>query len=193
MAARNRGSTRGRCYDAPVKVYTRTGDGGETSLLSGGRVAKDHPRIEAYGTVDELNSVLGLLLTEELPAEAVERLRAAQSSLFSVGASLADSEGRLLPAVEAFSAEPLEGWIDAMDLELDELRSFIVPGGCRAAALAHVARTVCRRAERRVMAVDPVDDAIVPFLNRLSDALFVLARFLNHRQGIADPEWRGGR
>lgn len=176
-----------------MKVYTRTGDGGETSLFSGGRVGKDHPRIEAYGTVDELSSVLGLLLAEDLPAEAVERLRGAQSSLFSVGASLADPEGRLPAATEAVSTQPLEAWIDAMDLELDELRSFIVPGGCRAAALAHVARTVCRRAERRVMAVDRVDPGIVPFLNRLSDALFVLARFLNHRRGIADPVWRGER
>jgi cob(I)alamin adenosyltransferase len=176
-----------------MKVYTRTGDGGETSLYSGGRVGKFDARIEAYGTVDELNSTLGLLLTESLPSEAAGRLREVQEALFAVGAALADPERKLEPDPEAWAPEPLEAWIDAMDDELAELRAFILPGGGRPAALAHVARTVCRRAERRVLAVGGVTPGIVPFLNRLSDALFVLARFLNARAGIADPEWRPRR
>lgn len=175
-----------------MKVYTKTGDGGETSLFSGGRVGKDHPRIEAYGTIDELNSVLGLLLTEPVPDEVEERLVVVQSSLFSIGAALADPESKLTPDEAAWSVEPLESWIDAMDLSLDELRAFILPGGCRGAALAHVARTVCRRAERRVLSIEEIHPGIVPYLNRLSDALFVLSRFLNARLGIADPEWRSG-
>jgi cob(I)alamin adenosyltransferase len=179
-----------RWYHARMKVYTRTGDSGETSLFSGGRVAKDNPRIEAYGTVDELNSVLGLLLTEALPDASVEHLRAVQAVLFSIGGALADVEGRLPRDPEAWATGPLEAWIDAMDAELGELRSFILPGGCRGAALAHVARTVCRRAERRVLLIPGAPPGIVPFLNRLSDALFVLARSLNARLGIADPEWR---
>lgn len=174
-----------------MKVYTKTGDEGETSLFSGGRVGKDHPRIEAYGTIDELNSALGLLATEVLPDEVAGRLRTVQSALFAIGSTLADPETRLPPDESAWTVGPLEEWIDSMDESLDELRSFILPGGCRGAALAHVARTVCRRAERRVLSiVEGTQPGIVPYLNRLSDALFVLARFLNARVGIADPEWR---
>jgi len=173
-----------------MKIYTKTGDEGETSLFSGGRVGKDHPRIEAYGTVDELNSVLGLLVTEPLPDVIVERLQGVQSVLFSIGSSLADPESKLAPDESAWAVEPLEGWIDAMEESLDELGAFILPGGCRGAALAHVARAVCRRAERRVLSIKEVNPGIVPYLNRLSDVLFVLARFLNRRVGIADPEWR---
>jgi cob(I)alamin adenosyltransferase len=176
-----------------VKVYTKTGDDGDTSLFSGGRVDKHHPRIEAYGTVDELNSVLGLLLTEDLPDDTRHRLREVQSVLLSVGASLADPEVRLTVDTGVWSTEPLEQWIDAMDAELDELRAFILPGGSREASVAHVGRTVCRRAERRVSLVDPVAEGVVPYLNRLSDALFVLARWLNARRGIAEPRWRGGK
>jgi len=176
-----------------MKVYTKTGDEGDTSLFSGGRVDKDHPRIEAYGTIDELNSVIGLLSVEDLPDEAVGRLRAVQSVLFSIGSSLADPEARLTVDPSTWETEPLEEWIDAMDLELAELRAFILPGGTREAALAHVGRTVCRRAERRSLAVEPLAPGIVPYLNRLSDALFVLARFLNARRGVEDPEWRRGK
>jgi cob(I)alamin adenosyltransferase len=172
-----------------VKVYTKKGDRGETSLFSGGRVEKDHPRIEAYGTVDELNAVLGLLTTEPLPDEILARIGSVQSALFSIGSSLADPDGKLDLDPIAWSVEPVEAWIDAMDGGLEELRSFILPGGCRGAALAHVARTVCRRAERRVLALDGVEAGIVPYLNRLSDALFVLARDLNARLGISDPVW----
>lgn len=173
-----------------MKVYTKTGDRGDTSLFSGGRVGKHHPRIEAYGTVDELNSLLGLLSTEDLPTEVVDRIRWIQSALFSIGASLADPKSKIEADPEAWATEELEDWIDSMDGSLDELRAFILPGGSREAALAHVARTVCRRAERRVLVIDRVEDGIVPFLNRLSDALFVLARYLNARRGLEDPQWR---
>lgn len=176
-----------------MKIYTRTGDAGQTSLFSGGRVPKDHLRVEAYGTVDELNSVLGLLLCEPLPDGVVDRLRSVQSSLFSIGGTLADPGGKFPHDPAAWHAAPLEEWIDAMETELAPLDRFILPGGSRAAALAHVGRTVCRRAERRVLAVASdergVPDGLLPYLNRLSDALFVLARFANGRLGLADPEW----
>ena len=190
LCAREAASPPPGCYDAVMKVYTKTGDQGSTSLFTGGRVGKDHPRIEAYGTIDELNSFLGLLLTTSLPESAEEQLRAIQSSLFAIGSVLADADGKLEMDRSAWATEPIEAWIDAMDSELDELRAFILPGGSQGAALAHLARTVCRRAERRVLAVDGVAPGIVPYLNRLSDAFFVLARAVNARLGIADPEWR---
>jgi cob(I)alamin adenosyltransferase len=175
-----------------MKVYTKTGDTGSTSLFSGGRVGKDHPRIEAYGTVDELNSVLGLLLTTPLPDSAAQQLRVVQSSLFAIGSVLADADGTLESDPSAWATEPVELWIDVMDSELDELRAFILPGGSQGAALAHLARTVCRRAERRVLAIEDIAPGIVGYLNRLSDAFFVLARSINARLGIADPEWHPG-
>ncbi len=173
-----------------MKIYTRTGDGGQTSLFSGGRVAKAHPRIEAYGTLDELNSLLGLLRVEPLPEDVSRFLLEVQETLFVLGGVLADPEGRFVPEAGAWDPAPLERWIDRMDAEMPELRAFILPGGSRSAALAHLARTVCRRAERRVLLLEALPDGVVPYLNRLSDALFVLARFVNHRLGIADPEWR---
>lgn len=176
-----------------MKIYTRTGDSGETSLFSGGRVPKDHLRVEAYGTVDELNSLLGLLLCEPLPDSVEQRLRVVQESLFSIGGTLADPAGKFPHDPAAWDPAPIETWIDDMESELQPLDRFILPGGSRAAALAHVARTVCRRAERRVLAVTSgapgVPEGLLPYLNRLSDALFVLARFANARLGIADPEW----
>jgi len=179
-------------YDGPVKISTRTGDGGETGLVSGPRVAKDHPRVEAYGTVDELSSVLGLLLAERLPEDAAGRLRAVQRNLFGVGAALADPEGRL--CADGWDLPALERWIDAMEAELEPLKAFILPGGTRAASLAHLARTVCRRAERRVAALDreTLPATLLPYLNRLSDTLFLLARWLNRRAGIADVIWDPG-
>lgn len=178
-----------------VKIYTKTGDSGSTSLGSGGRVPKSHPRVEAYGTVDELSSVLGLLRTEPLPDDVGERTLQVQEVLLAVGAVLADPKGRFAHEPAVWSEEPLERWIDQMEAELESLRSFIIPGGCRAAALAHVARATCRRAERRVQAVadaDGVSQGVLPYLNRLSDTLFVLARFLNSRLGVADVPWRSG-
>jgi cob(I)alamin adenosyltransferase len=180
-----------------MKVYTRTGDGGETSLLSGGRVAKNHHRLEAYGTLDELNSVLGVLRAEPLSEDVAGRLESVQESLFEIGSALADPEHRVAHDHRAWEAAPLEEWIDAMDADLEPLSNFILPGGSRAAGLAHVARTVCRRAERRVIAIETVGEAVPDgvgrYLNRLSDTLFVVARYLNATAGIADPVWAPNR
>lgn len=180
-----------------MKVYTRNGDEGETSLLSGGRVRKEDIRVDAYGTVDELVSLLGLLRCEPLSEEIEGRLVAVQESLFSVGSALADPEGRVTHDPDAWDPVALERWIDDMDEELEPLSSFILPGGSRAAAISHVARTVCRRAERRVGALigkgADVPDGVVAYLNRLSDALFTLARFVNAGSGIAETEWHPSR
>jgi cob(I)alamin adenosyltransferase len=177
-----------------MKIYTKTGDTGETSLFSGGRVRKDDARVEAYGTVDELVSVLGLLLCEDLPAGVDSRLLEIQRSLFEVGSTLADPEGRIGHTAAAWDAEAIETWIDEMESELSPLRAFILPGGSRAAALTHVVRTVCRRAERRVNALEAdrggIPEGLMSFLNRLSDAFFVLARFINSREGREETEWR---
>ena len=174
-----------------VKIYTRTGDRGETSLLTGGRVAKDHPRVEAYGTLDELNSTLGLLLCEPLPQETTRELGGVQTTLFAIGSVLADPDGRLSRDEAVWSTGPIERWIDAMDADLQPLDAFILPGGSRAAALAHVARVVCRRAERRVRAIaDPnLPIGVLAYLNRLSDGLFVLARWLNAQLGVEETRW----
>ncbi len=174
-----------------MKIYTRTGDAGETSLFGGERVPKHDPRVEAYGTVDELNALIGVLRSEALPAESDAVLAEIQESLFAVGAALADPSHRLPPRASAWDSAPLERWIDAMDEELDPLRHFILPGGDRAAALAHLARTVCRRAERRIqgMAGDGLPSGLLPYVNRLSDALFTLARLLNTRRGVAEAVW----
>jgi cob(I)alamin adenosyltransferase len=176
-----------------MKVYTRTGDAGRTSLFSGGRVGKDDARIEAYGAADELNSVLGVLLCEPLPETAERVVKEIQSSLFAIGAVLADPEGKIEHAPESWDAASIEGWIDDMDDALPDLRAFILPGGTRGAALAHLARTVCRRCERRVFALANQDaelpEGLLPYLNRLSDALFVLGRFLNQQADVPDQEW----
>lgn len=176
-----------------MKIYTRKGDGGETALLSGGTVRKEDPRVDAYGTVDELTSLLGLLRSEKLSEEVEDRLVEVQRTLFAIGAALADPEGRLDHHPGAWETEPVERWIDAMDGEIAPLTSFILPGGSQAAAISHVARTVCRRAERRVVALagggGEVPDGVVAYLNRLSDALFTLARLLNARSGVSEIEW----
>ncbi|MCU0232856.1 MAG: cob(I)yrinic acid a,c-diamide adenosyltransferase [Thermoanaerobaculales bacterium] len=177
-----------------MKIYTRTGDAGETSLFSGGRVRKDDARIEAYGTVDEMASFLGLLRCEPLPTEVQRRLEEIQRALFEVGSVLADPARRTAHDEDSWSCAPIEAWIDEMDAELPPLRAFILPGGSRAAALAHVVRTVCRRAERRVNLLQAdrggLPSGLLAYLNRLSDAFFVLARFLNLRDGRAETEWR---
>jgi cob(I)alamin adenosyltransferase len=181
-------------YHVAVKIYTRTGDQGLTSLLSGGRVAKDDARVEAYGCLDELSSLLGLLRTEPLPAGTDQRLELIQRALLDIGAALADREQRHRHDPGAWSSEPLEQWIDEMDQELPPLRAFILPGGSRAAAVAHLARTVCRRAERRTQTVaglaGGVPEGVLPYLNRLSDAFFTLARWINLRLGIDTPARR---
>jgi cob(I)alamin adenosyltransferase len=176
-----------------VKVYTKTGDGGETSLFSGGRVRKSHSRVEAYGTVDELGSLLGLLVTELPDASAKGQLGAVQASLMAIGGALADPEGRAGYDPLSWDPAQLEAWIDEMSAELPPLRAFVLAGGSRAGAASHVARAVCRRAERRVEEIRTEDgrvpEGVLPYLNRLSDALFVLARWQNQRQGVESPEW----
>jgi cob(I)alamin adenosyltransferase len=175
-----------------VKVYTRTGDDGSTGLADGSRVSKASLRVAAYGDVDELNAVVGLMRVEALPQETLPVLERVQALLFEVGAFLADPKGRFAPSEEALRPVWLERWIDTMEAELPALRNFVLPAGSRAAALAHQARTVCRRAERTV--VNLRDEgagvgAVIPLLNRLSDALFVLARWLNSRNGVPDTLW----
>jgi cob(I)alamin adenosyltransferase len=179
------------------RIYTRTGDAGDTGLFGGGRVAKSHPRVEAYGAVDELNAVLGWARTCTRDATIVERLGPLQAELFAVGAHLATRtpEGRTgpkLPPLPDAAIPRLEQWIDEAEAELPELRSFILPGGSTGGAALHVARTVCRRAERRVVELatqEDVADGIVVYLNRLSDLLFVLARRENAKAGVEEQAW----
>ena len=178
-----------------TKVYTKTGDLGMTSLGSGERVSKDAPRVEAYGTVDELNSVLGVLLCEEMPADLREELLRIQQELFDLGADLCTPESerkKAGPKIKTPQIERLEKLIDAHNDPLKPLKSFILPGGTRTASLFHLARTVCRRAERRVVTLsrhEALDANVVIYLNRLSDALFVLARSENARTGHGDILW----
>jgi cob(I)alamin adenosyltransferase len=176
-----------------VKVYTRSGDDGSTRLADGTRVSKANLRVSAYGDLDELNAAVGILRAEDLPPQAASELERVQELLFEIGAYLADPKGRFSLSAAVRQPGWLERWIDSMQAELPELRNFVLPGGGRAAALAHLARTVCRRAEREVVALrDQGDgaDAVIPVLNRLSDALFVLARWLNHRGGLSDTLWQ---
>jgi cob(I)alamin adenosyltransferase len=184
-----------------MKIYTKTGDTGQTSLFGGGRVPKSHPRVEAYGTVDELNSVLGVVRGKLDAGDLSRLLGRIQNTLFDIGAHLATSRpdnpktASYLPRIPSSRVEDLEGWIDRLDADLPPLRAFILPGGSDAAAWAHVARSVCRRAERRVVALaaaESVDPEIVCYLNRLGDLLFVIARWLNRHQGIPDIEWEPG-
>jgi cob(I)alamin adenosyltransferase len=181
-----------------MKIYTRTGDAGTTSLVGGKRVRKDSVRLDAYGSVDELNSFLGMLLASEgLESEAGDTLRMVQNKLFNVGAYLAtDNTDNPMAEPSGLGHKAigeLERQIDLMTDRLPELRAFILPGGCPAAALANVCRAVCRRAERRVIALTQearVDDIVIRFLNRLSDYLFTLGRYANHISGVAELEWR---
>jgi cob(I)alamin adenosyltransferase len=171
-----------------VKIYTRTGDRGETSLFGGARVPKNDPRIDAYGTIDELNSQLGVVLAIEPAAQ----LLAVQRDLFEIGAHLASPGTSRFAGVEASRIKELEHGIDAMEAELAPLKSFILPGGTAAAAQLHVARTICRRAERLVVALqddDPTTQSSIAYLNRLSDYLFVAARYANHKRGVEDVPW----
>jgi cob(I)alamin adenosyltransferase len=175
-----------------MKIYTRTGDAGETSLFGGARVRKDDARIEAYGTVDELNSFLGVARASWPSSPLDGQFHAIQSDLFDIGAHLASPGTSRFAGPEATRIAALEQSIDAMEADLAPLRTFILPGGCPAAAHLHVARTVCRRAERLVVALrdeDPATLASIRYLNRLSDFLFVAARFANHEQGVADVPW----
>ncbi|HEY1251775.1 MAG TPA: cob(I)yrinic acid a,c-diamide adenosyltransferase [Thermoanaerobaculia bacterium] len=181
-----------------TRVYTRTGDDGTTGLGGGQRVPKDSLRIEAYGTVDELNSQIGVALAlgvGDNPALA-EPLAAIQNDLFHLGSDLCileeDKARRPAPRIEERHVSGLERLMDTLSEELSPLENFILPGGCPGAAALHVARTVCRRAERLVLALsrkEAVGAFTVPYLNRLSDALFVMARHENRRRGVPDVLW----
>jgi cob(I)alamin adenosyltransferase len=182
-----------------VKIYTKAGDDGTTGLLGRGRVAKDDPRIEAYGTVDELNAVLGLARASGgLDADADGMLARIQDELFAVGAALADPNpgGKFHNAVGPGLASRLESDIDRLESELAPLTQFILPGGTTAAAQLHLARTICRRAERQTVHLsrgqeEHVPTDLVAYLNRLSDLLFVMARVANRRAGRPDIPWTG--
>jgi len=176
-----------------TKIATRTGDGGETGLGDGRRVGKDTPRVRALGDVDELNSAVGLVLAEPLPAEVREALARVQQDLLDLGGELSIPGHSLVGAPHV---ERLDGWLEAWNAGLPPLKEFIVPGGTRAAAAAHLARTVCRRAERSVVALgreEKVGGPARQYLNRLSDLLFVAARAVNLRAGGEDEQWRHER
>ena len=188
-----------RQRDEPVRltrIYTRGGDGGETSLGDGSRVSKLDCRIGAFGTVDELNSALGVVLAGDVPDRLREPLTRIQNELFDVGADLSVPWGvtdRL--RVEQGMIDRLEGLCDEFNEELPELRSFVLPGGTEAAARLHVARTVCRRAERDVLVGSEeveLNPLVLVYLNRLSDLLFILARSANAAAGVAEPLWKPG-
>jgi cob(I)alamin adenosyltransferase len=182
-------------YNPVVKLYTRTGDAGETSLFDGTRVKKDDARIEAYGEVDELNACIGLARAFDANGTFDAVLGQIQRDLFALGAQLADPGERLAARVtKAVLADAdvtrIERLIDQLEAEVPPLRRFILAGGAPAGAAIHVARTVCRRAERRMVRLDPAVDAVLlRYVNRLSDLLFVLARVVNHRAGAAETEW----
>jgi cob(I)alamin adenosyltransferase len=179
-----------------TRIYTRTGDDGSTGLGFGGRVAKDDLRIACYGTVDELNSALGLARAAAPPPEIDAPLARIQNDLFHLGADLCVPEkekaAHPVPRIEPRHVEQLEAWIDEWNARLPALENFVLPGGTPAAAALHVARTVCRRAERRLVALvrrEPVGEHDLPYLNRLSDLLFVLARAANQLAGVDDVLW----
>jgi cob(I)alamin adenosyltransferase len=179
-----------------VKIYTKTGDAGETSLFDNTRVSKADARVDAYGEVDELNACLGAARAAGLGADIGDVLESIQRDLFAVGARLADPASRIAgrvtkAAVTDAQVQALEETIDRLESELQPLRRFILPGGSPAGAMLHLARTVCRRAERRVVALGPVpaDPTVVIYLNRLSDLLFVMARAVNRRAGAPETEW----
>ena len=179
-----------------MKIYRKTGDQGETSLFDNTRVSKADPRVDAYGEVDELNAVVGAVLAAGVAADVADTLTTIQRDLFAVGARLADPSARIADrvikaAVVPADVERLEQTIDRLEQELPPLRRFILPGGCAGGALLHLARTVCRRTERRVIALGEgaVEPVVIVYLNRLSDLLFVMARAVNHRAGVSEIEW----
>ncbi|MDX1994651.1 MAG: cob(I)yrinic acid a,c-diamide adenosyltransferase [bacterium] len=178
-----------------MKIYTRTGDDGTTSLFSGGRVAKTDLRVEAYGTVDELNSVLGIARALHPTLQTGIWLAEIQTQLFHLGADLAtplDAASTSVVRIQPDNITWLEDQIDRMTAELPELKNFISPGGTPVAAHLHLARTVCRRAERCALALrehDALNERVLPYLNRLSDFLFTLARWENWQMGVVEEKW----
>ncbi len=179
-----------------MKIYTKTGDSGETDLFDGSRVPKSAERVGAYGEVDELNAVIGCARSLGVDAELDGMLAHIQRDLFALGARLADPAHRIAARVSKAALGPedvtrLEGWIDEIEAGLPRLRRFILPSGAPAGASLHLARTVCRRAERHIVALGPaaVDPPILAYVNRLSDLLFVMARVANQRAGAAEQDW----
>ncbi len=181
-----------------TKIYTKTGDGGDTGLFGGGRVPKDHPRVEAYGAVDELNAVLGMARAVEMMPRIDEVLAPVQRDLFALGALLATPDHAKMKEqlekarISDARIKQLEQAIDDGEAELEPLKAFILPGGTPKAAALHVARTTCRRAERAVISLQreaEVPQLVVVYLNRLSDLLFVLARVANRRAGAGEVTW----
>lgn len=181
-----------------MKIYTKTGDTGETALFGGGRVPKDHPRVAAYGDVDELNSVLGLIRATEPAALFDALLESIQRDLFAIGGHLATPDPeRVRKALEKATLSPervsdFERTMDEADRELPPLKAFVLPAGTPKASALHLARTVCRRAERSVVHLahdNDVPELFVVYLNRLSDLLFTLARLANRREGVSDVTW----
>ena len=172
------------------KIYTRTGDDGTTGLGDGARVSKTSPRVEAMGAVDELNSVIGLLMTESVPDSIRETLSAVQHTLFDLGGEISLPDQEL---VQNEQVTQIENTLDRMNEALLPLKDFILPGGTQPAAMCHQARSVCRRAERRMLVLaeqQSVSSTSTKYLNRLSDLLFVMARHLNQRAGVADVLWQ---
>jgi len=179
-----------------ARIYTKTGDAGETSLFDNSRVSKADARVDAYGEVDELNAALGAARAAGLDDGLAATIAAIQKDLFAVGARLADPARRVAgrvtkAAVTEADVERLEQAIDRLEEELEPLRRFILPGGSLPGALLHVSRTICRRAERRVVGLGPgaVEPTVIVYLNRLSDLLFVMARVVNRRVGAVETEW----
>lgn len=178
-----------------MKIYTRTGDDGTTALFSGGRVRKDHLRVEAYGTVDELNSHIGIARALKPSTQTNEWLEKVQNQLFHLGADLAtplDANAEWVVRMDEDTVKWLESTIDQMTSELEPLKNFILPGGSPASAHIHVARTICRRIERLVVGLqeqEPVGEFVLLYLNRLSDWLFTLARYENKQAGISESKW----
>jgi cob(I)alamin adenosyltransferase len=179
-----------------MKIYTKTGDKGQTSLLGGTRISKSHPRIEAYGTIDELNSYIGLVRDQEVNENRRDLLKEIQDRLFTIGSHLAadpDRNTKKVPDLLPTDIELLEHEMDKMDSELPELRFFVLPGGHQSVSFCHLARTVCRRAERLVIAFSEevlVEEMIIKYLNRLSDYLFVLSRKMAHELGAEEISWK---
>ena len=190
-----RATVRGQMGHRLSRIYTRTGDGGETSLGDGSRVRKTHPRVEAFGTVDELNSVIGCLLTHRLPSPIRGCLKEVQHALFDLGGQLCIPGHSVLRSQQVTE---LEESLDRLNEDLEPLEEFILPGGAETSAVCHLARTVCRRAERRTVELLGADDdpglpLAVQYLNRLSDLLFGMARTLNRVEGRPDVLWKRER
>ena len=179
-----------------MRIYTKTGDDGTTGLFGGSRVPKDDLRIESYGTIDELNSLIGRLLENPEMLEHLDFFRAIQSDLFTIGSHLATVDEKMkakLPELNPQAIENFEKWMDQANENTPQLRNFLLPGGHPSVADAHVARSVCRRAERRVVALsrlESVDTEIIKYLNRLSDLLFTTARLLSCISGTDEIEWK---